>query len=468
MQRDKFRIVAIGWLAFLFALSVYFAATQGFTHDEALTWQLYLATPWTDVFNVFDPNHHFLATILFRLSTTLFGWSELANRLPTLLGALLYFWTVLELSWTVLDKRWLSLLAVIVLSANPLVLLYMVLARGYGISIALLLYGLLEALRFTESRGMSSLYKSAAALALSIAANLTLVIPVFAMTLCLFNIPWNAIQEKKAKKQKTPEPARIAVFIRFAGVLAAILVVFLFMSPLYKAKREHFYVGADTLGQSLASFAGPLYAGLLIVAATIASFAAGVFFIRRNPSAPSRMAVLCGGTTLLSVILLIGLHLALGMRYPADRTGIYLVVLAPACLVAAIKAAEEWKAFAAAATGVAVLVAIFNVSQLNFKSFPFADAANDSVIVLNRLKSITAGQKTPARVGISWELEPVFNFYLLTKEWEFMNYPDRSGPDGDFDYYVLTVREHDILKKRNLQTVFQAPNTAIILATKAR
>jgi len=463
MSRDPFRIGAIAWLTFLLAMSVYFAATQAFTHDEALTWQLYLATPLADIFNVFDPNHHFLATILFRVSTAIFGWSELANRLPSLLAAAFYFWIVLELSWAVLDRRWLSLLAVIVLSANPLVLLYTVLARGYGISIALLLYGLLEMLRFTEKRNALSLYKSAAALALSITANLTLIIPVCALSLCFFLVPWATLPEKKAKKQKAAEPSRYTQCFRFGATIAGILVLFLIISPLSQAKPEHFYVGADTVEQSLTSFTNTIPAGILISVLLAVSFA---FALRQNSATASRLAVLTGGATLISVALLVIAHIAFGVRYPADRTGIYLVVLAPVCILAAIESAKEWKPFAMAATAIMALVAIIYASQLNFRYFPFAAAANDSYIVLEKLRTLRTGQKAPAKVGISWELEPVFNFYLLTKQWDFMYYPDRSGPDADFDYYVLTAREHDLVKKRNLKAILQAPNSAILLATK--
>ncbi|SRR6266851_9145065 len=57
----------------LWALCAYRAITQSIVHDEALTYQLYLAGPAARIFDSFDANHHFLNTLLMKLSVSLFG-----------------------------------------------------------------------------------------------------------------------------------------------------------------------------------------------------------------------------------------------------------------------------------------------------------------------------------------------------------------------------------------------------------
>src|SRR6202035_1835943 len=81
--------VSAALLAAVFVLCVYRAATQSIVHDEALTYQLYLAGPAANLFNYFDANHHFLNTVLMRVTTSMFGFSALAMRIPALLGAAL-------------------------------------------------------------------------------------------------------------------------------------------------------------------------------------------------------------------------------------------------------------------------------------------------------------------------------------------------------------------------------------------
>lgn len=69
-------ILAPGLLIVLFAVSVYRAVKQSIVFDEALTWELYLAGPVSAIFQNFQANHHFLNTLLMRLSVAVFGVSE--------------------------------------------------------------------------------------------------------------------------------------------------------------------------------------------------------------------------------------------------------------------------------------------------------------------------------------------------------------------------------------------------------
>jgi 4-amino-4-deoxy-L-arabinose transferase-like glycosyltransferase len=90
-------LAAVLLLGFLFATNVYRAATQSIVHDEALTYQFYLSRPSSFLFTFYDANHHFLSTLLMKLSTSLFGYSELSMRLTSLAAGGLYFYTVYQL-----------------------------------------------------------------------------------------------------------------------------------------------------------------------------------------------------------------------------------------------------------------------------------------------------------------------------------------------------------------------------------
>jgi hypothetical protein len=142
------RYVALALLAALVAANCYRAATQSLTHDEALTWGLYLAGPAARIFDFYDPNHHFLGTLLEKFITSVFGFSELALRLPSLAAGALYFLVACRLSVFLFGEGLLFLLTVAVLSAHPLVLDFLVAARGYGLALALFLWGLFELLRY--------------------------------------------------------------------------------------------------------------------------------------------------------------------------------------------------------------------------------------------------------------------------------------------------------------------------------
>jgi hypothetical protein len=80
-------------LIVLFAANVYRAATQSVAIDEAFTYNIFLAGPVSDLFTKYNAAHHVLHTMLCKVSISLLGVSELALRLPSLLGGLLYLVT---------------------------------------------------------------------------------------------------------------------------------------------------------------------------------------------------------------------------------------------------------------------------------------------------------------------------------------------------------------------------------------
>jgi hypothetical protein len=185
VTKSKFRIAALVLLGALFAANVYRAATQSIAHDEALSWQLYLAGPASMIFHYYDPNNHFLATVLFRISTTFFGDSEFAMRLPTLLAGAWFFWTVFRLCGLVLGEGWLFFLGCAALTLNPILLDFLVAARGYGLAVAALFWALYQMLVWFQDRSSPDhkaalrkrLWKAALGCSIAVAANLTLLMP---------------------------------------------------------------------------------------------------------------------------------------------------------------------------------------------------------------------------------------------------------------------------------------------------
>ena len=231
MKKTAFRVAALVLFAALFASNTYRAATQSLVHDEALTWQLYLAGPASMIFRYFDANNHFLATVLFRISTTLFGESEFAIRLPTLLSGAWFFWTLFRLCELVLGEGWLFLLGCASVALNPILLDFLVAARGYGLAIASLFWALYEMLAWWEAQSQGAdaivlrkrLWKAALGCSIAVAANLTLLMPVVILAAAFCFLILRAIREpaaansagpsrrKLARNPRNPNPIRCAV-----------------------------------------------------------------------------------------------------------------------------------------------------------------------------------------------------------------------------------------------------------------
>jgi hypothetical protein len=131
--------------AAIFAYVLVRAATLSITHDEALTWAWHARGGWLDIVLFRTPglpdNNHVLHTLLCKLSTTMFGVSELSLRLPSLFGALLFL-VGLNLCLRRLVPGWVGVIGVLALGLNPYVVDYLGIARGYGLGLGFTMAGL--------------------------------------------------------------------------------------------------------------------------------------------------------------------------------------------------------------------------------------------------------------------------------------------------------------------------------------
>src|ERR1700682_4493403 len=92
-MRLLWTLFAGGVLCLVFAVSVYRAATQPVTVDEAHMYQDYIqnyGTPEYIFTRKYESGNHVLQTLMAFASVKLFGVSEFTLRLPSLLAGLLY------------------------------------------------------------------------------------------------------------------------------------------------------------------------------------------------------------------------------------------------------------------------------------------------------------------------------------------------------------------------------------------
>src|SRR5258706_12703500 len=230
------RKAAKALLLAVFALSVYRAITQSIVCDEGVTFELYIAGPLRAMFEHFDANHHFLNTVLMRMSTGLFGVSELSMRLPALGGAALYLTAVYRITGMSFGDGWLWLLAAAGMTLNPLVMDFMVAARGYGLALGLWMWALallLGALPSPKDK-LRDLTLAGAALGLSVTANLVFALPALglaAIALCFLIKDKPAPDQTRKKRDKSKTAASARPWVWFAAPIAAVGVLYVLLAP---------------------------------------------------------------------------------------------------------------------------------------------------------------------------------------------------------------------------------------------
>src|SRR5437879_1925259 len=117
------------------------ACLQSITIDEATSFLMFSKTPWAAHWWPSSGNH-VLNSLLMRLVTTVFGVSEPAVRAPALFGGVVYIGSAFYLSVLVTGRKLLQVTLFICLVYNPIVLDYLVAARGYGLALGFYLAAL--------------------------------------------------------------------------------------------------------------------------------------------------------------------------------------------------------------------------------------------------------------------------------------------------------------------------------------
>jgi len=468
------RAAAKALLAVVFAVCIYRAFTQSLTHDEALTNELYIIGPLANIFNNFDANHHFLNTVLMRISAAILGDSEWALRLPALGGAALYFTAVYRIALAVFGDGLPLLLAAALLSLNPFVLDFMVAARGYGLALALLMWALALLLEQFQAPAIApkQLAWAGAALALSVTANLIFVLPAAAvMGFALYLLPKPSEPEKRKRgRRQKPEPK---LWIWLMTPIAAIAVLFFLAAPVENMHAQQFYTGAATLRESLRSLAagslqhsGPLRhirgadlfrdAVAFAIAPLIAAVGLAVGLWRRD-----LLLLFASVPLVFSGIAVLLMHLVLGSLYPEDRTGIYF---APLVCLALLGLARALPRASLALYAVAALGAVYFAGEFNTRKFLVWEYDADTR-TMGRYMAGHHGSRV-VKVGGSWQLAESLSYYLFRNQWDWMEIESRQ-PERGYNYYALIPQDAATVQALGLKEVFRGPVSGSILAIPA-
>lgn len=445
-------------VAAVFAMtwSVVRAVTQSVTLDEADTYFWFVAN--SEVFYPF-PNNHVLNTVLIWISTHLFGLSSLTLRIPALLGGALYIIVCYYLCRRLILGFVLQFAVFLCLTLNPLVMDFMVAARGYSLALAFLMAAI--AVPWWRPAGAVSCGLASLALGLSFTANFSFAFVDLAVLVAI--VIW-------ARKY--------VVWCVLPGLLVALGVC---AYTLMHLKRGDLFYGAHSLGEMTRSLVaaslyhmnprvgGSLYKVMRVLNPWLLP-ALGVLAVGRmaadwrHPSPARRF--------LAVVALAILLHwLAFrfaGLALPKSRTGIFLL---PLCTLfaGAAAAGPDWsgvsRGLRRAMTAVFLCLACYFVLCLRstyFKEYEYDRDVKDVYGVLAELNH-RYGVTDVAASGV---YASSLNFYRVASGKEtFGEFKPTVGelPVGRAVYVIHGPFEKPFIEREKLVIIYRGKGGEVVV-----
>lgn len=444
----------------------YRAAAQSLTIDEATVFLQFLRGPWVKLYQHYDVNNHLLYSALAKLCTRWFGVSELALRLPSVLAGfflMLGVYWVLEFSVPSRAVRWVALLAI---GVSPMLMDLTIAARGYGLGLALLVWGIYLAMRGRD-------FAAGALLGLSATAVAVMAVPGAAVVAAVFIVGTDGFQAR----------ARRAVEI---GV-PALAIAFLISYPAFRTVGvAQFYVGEPRIGAAVFNLVftsirtsvtriGPLGTGAAAHAIQFGFLPAVLMFIAAISARTAVRAQQSRDTLIPAVAFavalaeLVAIRYIVGFNYPVERVGIYLfLLLGMAWAIAAGQAALKP---ARAINGLLAAALLFQfLTQFEWRYFSLWAFDLPAKQVARILQQATGGQDAGSvSVSTSWFQTPALEFYRYHYGIAALKPIERHDPAllTGYDYYVLNVKDDPSVKAadiRRLIPLYREPISGVLVA----
>lgn len=450
------------------------AADLSFTHDESHTYNVYVQKDFMGIVNYerpILPNNHILNTLAIKYTEKVMGSSKFALRFPNLLFHLVF---ILSAALICLRSKdfWLFAFAFILLNANPYLLDYFGLARGYGMGASLMMLSLFYFLLHLRSPCIKRLYAALIIGAFAVLANFTL-LNYYLGVLGAYNL-WLA---------GTLSGNWVKPWLR-ANIPPAVVTAIL-AGILYEPFRKmniHLFGGEsgfwrDTAGTLLErSFYGehPTWVTPALIFVEILFVGALLYvvwrFWREKREALKNPALLAFVVLFLAGLSTVLQHLLLGNQYLEYRTGLFFIPLFWLGIVLLLfELAEKWKPPVSVSLGVlATFWLIFTLSKANFQfvlDWKYEQNTEEVAEILQ--EQWKASGKERLRVGVNWLYEPTLNFYRQTKEFTWLDSLTRLGVAGDYDLWYLQNTDQDSLPKFEGEAIQPFPASASILYKKS-
>lgn len=443
----------------LIVYTVMRAFQVAFTSDESITYMSFASAPVLDIITCKYPlaNNHLLNSLL--LKPLAFFSSNIAIlRLPNLLALALFLYSGTGISRFFFKDHRMQALAFLIFCLNPMLYEFFGLCRGYGLSIGLLSFALLQLLRYSEdAANKRSLHLALLAAVLSVFAMLSnlMIVLIFIFFTFLLNY-----RNDKGKPNALLHSLRIPFlyFLLLIALCANPIRVMSQAGELYYGGQHGFQ--ADTVTTFLENLAGKaavtahhqLFCALLYTLFFLSVVFIAIFQLKHKTE--HRQAALL-------ILLMLGMNIAgmniaflfLKIPLPLNRSSLYLYPLLAILFMAALSLLYQQRKLIAYVLSltVAALLTVSFVLQMNISrtaEWWFDASAEQAVtdMVLAERSKIPQ-PKNKIRFFCNWQLSYSASFYVVKCHPEKFIFSPwimncREAPMDSFDYvYIMASDE---------------------------
>lgn len=322
MKKESVLFIAVSFLVFIYLIlrAIYLPLL----HDEIATFYFYVQPGKFFPPNAsWDANNHFLNSILAHFSYRIFGENSFALRLPNLLAALLFFLSVFKLSQELKNETTKAILRYSFLFGLPF-LEYFGLCRGYGLSMACLMFVIINFVQYQNDFSIGSLVKIFLWMHIMLSANLSLLITAL---IILIIIPLLTLIQTETVSKKIKHFV-IWICLGVIPFVGWLLLSFEYKKRglLYEGYHDSFYL--NSFKTIVPVITGRINNSLTEIIISIVLLGVAILFLLANRKTKIFSQVFKTGnfTTFLlfgnifSSILMANL---LKVNYPSERIGVY-------------------------------------------------------------------------------------------------------------------------------------------------
>ena len=443
---------------FFVVLAVLKATSAGFTHDESHTWLYHAQESWLHIIN-FTPNHennHIFNTLLMKVADSAGLTTEWGLRLPNLLAGVVFSFFAWKLGKQ-FGKGWLIPVAVLVLVANPYLLDFFALARGYGLSLACGLASIYHFLKWSEKAWTPHYRKALIWAAIGAWSQFTL-LPLFLIIMFWHNmVRWLDIIYDQPTEHRGFFTHNVFNLLLTIGLGA------LWYEPLRKLLKgdqvaygeDSFWGGTvDSLSWSslydadYSAVAQPVVPwvilGLVLLATVVALI---VFFPGGQPAFARRKKLVIAVGLLWSLVLYHFVqYYLLDVPFSVQRMALIYMVLFGVMLMAFFDLMSDFLPAPTIVLGLACALLLGAHTVLSwqrdyFRDWKYDANVNDALIEISDLN----GDRHVVSLGNTWVFEPTLNYYRESKGLRWLPPAHRQGPDGNEEFlYLRDLSEEEV------------------------